>query len=324
MTPQVLLLSGLYDFSTDFIAAALKERGTTFLRLNREQLPTCRVTLDPVAAVIAVRSPSGLTTTIDASSLHAVLFRQPVFLRNTPGHALSVAEQLERSQWSAFLRGLCVLDNSCWMNHPAKTYLAECKSYQLRVAAKLGFTVPRTRIGNDLTGIRSAQLGDPLIVKSLDTVLIHEDSDCLFTYSMASDAASWQEEDLSSTPALCQEFVRDKTDLRVTVVGDNLFAVRIEENGRGIEGDWRVRPRNQVRFVPIDLPEECSRLCRRLAETLGLPFAAIDLLEIGDDHKFVFVEINPTGEWGWLIRSGLPIDMAIADWLAKQEGASRD
>ena len=324
MTPQVLLLSGLYDFSTDFVAAALKERGATFLRLNREQLATCRVTLDPVAAVIEVRSPSGLEATIDASSLRAVLFRQPIILRNTPGYALSVAEQLERSQWSAFLRGLCVLDGSRWMNHPAKTYLAECKPYQLRVAARLGFTVPPTRIGNDLAGIRSAQLGDPLIVKSLDTVLIHEGSDCLFTYSTASDIASWHDEDLSSAPALCQEFIRDKTDLRVTVVGSNIFAVRIEEGGRGIEGDWRVRPRDQVQFVPIDLSEECARLCLRLAETLGLPFAAIDLLEAGDERKIVFVEVNPTGEWGWLVRCGLPIDMAIADWLAKPEGASCD
>lgn len=315
MTP-VLLLSGLYDFSTDFVAAALEERGTRFLRLNREQLAAYRLTLDPVAAVLEVRGPSGLKTTIDASSLRAVLFRQPIFLRNTPGYALSAAEQLERSQWSAFLRGLCVLDGSRWMNHPAKTYLAECKPYQLRVAAKLGFTVPRTRIGNDLVGVRSAGLGDPLIIKSLDTILIREGSDCLFTYSTASGPASWQDEDLSTAPALCQEYIRGKTDIRVTVVGGRIFAVRIEENGCGIEGDWRVRPRHQVQFVPIDLPHECATLCLRLAEALDLPFAAIDLLEYSDDRKIVFVEVNPTGEWGWLVRHGLRIDMAIAAWLA--------
>ncbi len=320
MTPQALLLSGLHDFSTDLIAAALKDRGTSFLRLNREQLPSCRVTLDPVAAVIDVRIPSGLTATINPSDLRSVLFRQPVFLRNTPGHALSASEQLERSQWSAFLRALCVLDCQRWMNHPAKTYLAESKPYQLRVAAKLGFSVPRTRVGNDLAGIRSAELGDPLIVKSLDTVLIHDGSDCLFTYSTAGDVASWHQEDLSSAPVLCQEFIRDKTDLRVTVVGNDIFAVRIEESGCGIKEDWRVRPREKVRFVPTELTEECATHCRRLAKTLDLPFAAIDLLEIDRGRRFVFVEVNPTGEWGWLVQCGLPIDTAIANWLATEEG----
>jgi glutathione synthase/RimK-type ligase-like ATP-grasp enzyme len=318
MTPGVLLLSGLYDFSTDLVAAALGERGVAFLRLNREQLPNCRLTLDPVAAVMEVRTPGGFAAELSAPDLRAVLFRQPVFLRNTPARALSVAEQLERSQWSAFLRGLCVFDGARWMNHPARTYLAESKPYQLRVAARLGFNVPRTRIGNDVDGIRSAALGDPMIVKSVDTVLIHEGGDCLFTYSTASGVADWQARDLQAAPVLCQELLRDKTDIRVTVIGDSVFAVRVEENGRGIDGDWRVRPRDQVEFAPTELSEDCAMLCRRLAATLGLPFAAIDLVESHDarDRGIVFIEVNPTGEWGWLVRSGLPIDAAIAEWLA--------
>lgn len=316
--PQVLLLSGLYDFSTDLIAAALAEQGVACMRLNREQLPNCRVTLDPVAAVLEVRTPSGIAARLSSTDLRAVLFRQPVFLRNTPSRALSLAEQLERSQWSAFLRGLCVFDGARWMNHPAKTYLAESKPYQLRVAAKLGFNVPRTRIGNDLEGVRAAELGDPLIIKSLDTVLMYDGSDCLFTYSTASDIADWRDEDLYTAPALCQELIRGKTDIRVTVVGESVFAVRVQENGRGIEGDWRMRPRDQVRFMPIELPEDYATLCRRITATLGLSFAAIDLLETGegDKSRIVFVEVNPTGEWGWLVRCGLPIDAAIAAWLA--------
>lgn len=316
ITPQTLLLSGLYDFSTDLVADALRERETKFVRLNREQFSDCRITLDPAAAVLEVRLPSGLSATISDSTLRSVLFRQPVFLRNTPSHPLSPAEQLERSQWSAFQRGLSVFDGSRWMNQPAKTYLAECKPYQLHVAAKVGFCVPRTCIGNDLDGIRNAGLGSPLVVKSLDTVLIQDGSDCLFTYSTASDIANWRQKDLSSAPALCQEFVQGKVDLRVTVIGDSIFAVRIEENGRGIVGDWRVRPRDQVRFVPIELTDDCAALCRKLTTMLGLPFAAIDLLETVGDHRLVFLEVNPTGEWGWLVRCGLPIDAAIADWLS--------
>jgi hypothetical protein len=315
-TPRVLLLSGLYDFSTDLIADALRERGSTFLRLNREQFLDCRITLDPVASILEVKLPSGLSAALSASTLRTVLFRQAVFLRNTPGHPLSAAEQLERSQWSAFQRGFCVFDDARWMNHPAKTYLAECKPYQLRMAAKLGFCVPRTRIGNDLTGIRNAGLGDPLILKSLDTVLIRDGSDCLFTYSTVSDIANWQQEDLSSAPLLCQELFQKKVDLRVTVVENDIFAVRIEENGCGIDGDWRVRPRDQVRFVPTELTDDCATLCRQLARVLGLPFAAIDLLQTEDDHRIVFLEINPTGEWGWLVRCGVPIDAAIAEWLS--------
>lgn len=315
IAPRVLLLSGLYDFSTDLIAAELGDREIPFARLNREQLADCRLTLDPVNAVLQV-STHNLSLRLTSYDLRSILFRQPVFLRNTPGRALPVEEQLQRSQWHAFVRGLCIFDNARWMNHPAKTYLAESKPYQLRLASKLGFNVPSTRIGNDLTGFESAALGSPLILKSLDTVLLRDGTDCLFTFSETVSTNDWQDEDLSSTPVICQELVGDKTDLRVTIVGERLFAVRIEEDGEGIEGDWRMRPRTEIRFVPMELPSECATLCRQLTATLGLPFAAIDLAE-GKDGRIFFLEVNPTGEWGWLVSQGLRIDAAIADWLAQ-------
>jgi glutathione synthase/RimK-type ligase-like ATP-grasp enzyme len=253
---------------------------------------------------------------IIAEELSSVLFRQPVFLRNTPSHALSIVEQLERSQWPALLRGLCVFDKARWMNHPARTYLAESKPYQLRVASRLGFDVPSTRIGNDLRGIESAKLGNPLILKSVDTALLRDGSDSIFTFSTIGHVDEWRDEDLYAAPVICQELIRHKTDLRVTIVGEALFAVRIQENGHGIEGDWRVRPRGEVRFVPTELSSDCADRCRRLAITLGLSFAAIDLAEASDGRIF-FLEVNPTGEWGWLVGHGLRIDAAIADWLAQ-------
>ena len=46
----------------------------------------------------------------------------------------------------------------------------------------------------------------------------------------------------------------------------------------------------------------------------GLVFGAIDLAL--QDGKYYFLEINPTGEWGWLVdQAGLPIDEAIAEAL---------
>jgi glutathione synthase/RimK-type ligase-like ATP-grasp enzyme len=315
IAPRVLLLSGLYDFSTDLVAAELAEKEVPFVRLNREQLSDCRLTLDPVAAILEVRT-SSLSLNISADDLSSVLFRQPVFLRNTPGRALSLAEQLERSQWPALLRGLCVFDKARWMNHPAKTYLAESKPYQLHVASRLGFDVPSTRIGNDLRGIESAKLGNPLILKSVDTVLLRDGSDSVFTFSTIGHVDEWRDEDLYGAPVMCQKLIRHKTDLRVTIVGDAIFAARIQENGHGIEGDWRIRPRGEIQFVPAELPTDCATLCRRLAATLGLPFAAIDLAEV-EDGRIFFLEVNPTGEWGWLVGHGLRIDAAIADWLAQ-------
>ena len=49
-------------------------------------------------------------------------------------------------------------------------------------------------------------------------------------------------------------------------------------------------------------------------DELGLTFGGIDLALCGDE--FYFIEVNPTGEWGWLVKTaGHEIHKAIADYL---------
>ena len=90
------------------------------------------------------------------SDLAAVWFRAPVFLRNAPGGTVSLSEQLASSQWSAFLRAMTVFDSARWMNHPAHIYQAECKPFQLKVAAECGFLVPETLITNDAMAVQGS------------------------------------------------------------------------------------------------------------------------------------------------------------------------
>ena len=142
MSFPILILSGLYDFSTDLVTMHLKNFGVPYVRLNREHFADHRLTLDPIVPRLSVDGPSGRHQF--GADLGAVWFRQPVFLRNTPSVPLSPNEQLERSQWMAFLRALCVFRDAAWMNSPAATYLAESKPYQLSVASDCGFQVPAT------------------------------------------------------------------------------------------------------------------------------------------------------------------------------------
>ncbi len=51
-----------------------------------------------------------------------------------------------------------------------------------------------------------------------------------------------------------------------------------------------------------------------LMRMLGLAFGAIDLVETADG--FLFLEINPTGEWGFLMKQHQQLDAVIAQWLA--------
>lgn len=310
--PTALILSDIYDFSTDLVAVRLEQAGIPFVRLNRRQFSDHRITLNPLAPELCIRDPSGLQRI--ESRINAVLFRQPVFLRNTPSIPLSPKEQLERSQWMAFLRSLCVFTNALWMNHPAATYVAESKPYQLTIASKCGFEVPRTLIGNDVHRIKEEFPGS-LVVKSLDTVLLMDGDDCLFTYTKLNPGSEMTDYTVSDAPLLAQDLLDCKTDIRVTVVGANMFAVKITSNGRGIAGDWRLVPKENLEYEDIDLDCGVTKSCLKLTDKLGLSFAAIDLVQT--PAGIYFIEVNPTGEWEWISTADRPIDVAIANWIER-------
>ena len=310
MKPLVLILAGLYDFSADLVVLQLQDSEVPHVRLNREQLAEHRLTLNPLVPELAIRGPSGNYNV--GRDLGSVWFRQPVFLRNTPAVPLSPKEQLERSQWMAFLRGLCVFHHAAWMNSPAATYIAESKPYQLSVAASCGFQIPTTLATNDANRIREI-FPSSVAIKSLDTVLLREGDDCLFTYTILNPGEELSDETVHVAPLMAQQALKEKSDLRITVVGEEMFAVRVLSRGSNIVGDWRTVSKNDLEFHDIVLSDEIAQRCNLLTRRLGLSFAAIDLIET--PQGVFFIEINPTGEWGWLSTKERPIDRAVASWL---------
>ena len=313
INPQVLILASKFDLSCDFVVAQLRRRGASYFRLNSEDFERFAVELIPDEAMVSLHS-DGLDVQLEPETLKAIYFRRAVYLREAFTEKHSVHEQLIRSHRSAFMRSFMVFDSCRWINHPAATYKAEHKAVQLSTAHAIGFDIPRTVITNDADGILKVAQGNPTIaVKGLDTVLVWEDGLETFGYTSLVDTTLAERSHLSSAPLIAQEALEHKLDLRVTVVGQQVFCVSVTHGGDSIQGDWRLK-KDGAEFRPFDLPANITKRCSQLTESLGLAFGAIDLaLQHG---KYFFLEINPTGEWAWLVdQSNLPIDKAIADAL---------
>lgn len=308
---EVLILASLYDFPTDRVCIELGKAGASFVRLNVESLGDTRVRLDPHGPRLEIFA-DGRRYVVDRY-LKSVWWRQPTFLRNTSHKPIGLDEQLSRSQWPAFVRGLMAFDEARWINHPAMTYRAEAKPWQLHVAAKLGFEVPKTVITNDPDTPLPASLGQQVAVKSVDTVLLREGDEQFFAYTQLLDWAEIATDDLRAAPVVVQEALSPKLDLRVTVLAGRAWTVAVTSNGAAIEGDWRLKKKAQLAYPAYDLPADVEARCIDLVKAMGLIYGAIDLALVGD--RFVFIEINPTGEWGWLDSPERPLAEAIASAL---------
>jgi glutathione synthase/RimK-type ligase-like ATP-grasp enzyme len=153
-------------------------------------------------------------------------------------------------------------------------------------------------------------------VKGLDTVLLRVDGHEIFGFTTFEASEKLESGAWRLAPATIQAALTDKLDIRVTVVEDQVFAASITVDGYPIAEDWRRRKRD-AQFRRFDLPLETTERCRKLVRSLGLRFGAIDLALC--DGEYYFLEINPTGEWAWLVDSaGLPIDEAIANALTRK------
>lgn len=311
--PEVLILASRYDLSCDYVVSSLRVSGVPYFRLNTEDLRTFELSLDPLAPGLRGVSPQ-LTFDVCAHQLTSIYFRQPTFLREASLSGRSSSEQFQRAQWAAFVRALMVFDRCQWVNHPSRTYEAEHKAVQLRAAAALGFEIPRTTIANSATVVESVARGEgQVVVKGLDTVLVREGRAEAFGYSNLLRTHDISSHGVRSAPAIFQQAIVDKLDLRVTVVGRCAWCAAVTVGGKPIVGDWRLA-KSAAEFTAFALPDAIVSRCISLTERLGLHFGAIDLALA--NGKYYFLEINPTGEWAWLqVALGFPIADCISQKL---------
>jgi glutathione synthase/RimK-type ligase-like ATP-grasp enzyme len=312
IAPRVLLLSSRHDYTTDYLASLLDKEGLQFFRLNSDDLPNLKVCLYPAGRKLMVVG-DGVEVEVTSEVLQGVLFRAPTFLRGRADAGTSAG--LARQHWITFFRSLTVFADATWVNDPNSTFRAENKPYQLYVAARCGFDVPKTVITNSgelaLNVFRSDR---DVAAKGVDTILFEENAEEAFGYTERLQVHELPKERWDAAPAIIQEWLSGKTDLRVTVVGDDVFTVEILGKGGAITGDWRRAKRDEIEYSPVELPQVVEDCCRRLVDSMGLIFGAIDLVRV--ENRYYFLEVNPTGEWAWLVNTAqLPIDEALVKVL---------
>ena len=141
---------------------------------------------------------------------------------------------------------------------------------------------------------------------------------------MAGDPALREEEvqlldHVRHTPVIFQSYADAVYDLRITVVGDQIFAAAIFSQETDYKIDCRIDIGN-ARIQAVTLPLEVDERLRTLMRCMGLVYGAVDM-RLKPDGTYVFLEINPAGQFLYIeVATGLPITaaMAVALWNATE------
>ena len=317
---MILILSNKYDISVDYVGRLLLKSKKKFLRINTEDLVDRNVSVTFPRFSYKIER-KGIVYDL-VRELGSVWFRRPgkpfEFTPKESCPSESVVTFVE-TQWHTFIEGLKCIDNVFWINDPDKNHIAENKIFQLKLAQRIGLRIPKTCITNDKEeATRFIQrCGEKIVAKALYAPLIEETNKDYFIFTnIVESIENIQKRELSLTPTIFQELLTEKTDYRLTIIGDNCFSVKvIRESNKGISDDWRII-KEGLKFQLCELPANIVDKCIEMVKKLGLVFGAIDLVQASDE--FYFLEINPNGEWAWLQKeSGLPIAETLTDYLIK-------
>lgn len=259
--------------------------------------------------------------TLNGADVTAAYFRRP----GLPQVDARITDPGERAyceaEWAALLKSIYLRLGKLWLNSPAAIGLAEDKPRQLVLARQLGFRVPKTLITNDPAALGNFVGDEASVAKPLREALLDGDSDRVIFTDRIDRAVARDEASIQAAPLILQHEVVKAADIRVTVVGNLVFAAAIHSQAKlESEVDWRRGDTLDLVHRAVELPVEIASRCVRIVAELGLTFGAIDLVE-DRDGQYWFLECNPNGQWAWIeTRTGSPIAAAIVDHLAGVAG----
>lgn len=304
---MILILTQFGDPTTDDLIERLTLRGARLIRFDTADFPqrTRHTMLKSPALSADILEIAG--ETVDLRQVSTVWNRRP--------KAPVVSEMMDpqdrefaQAETDLIYRGLLQsLHNRFWINPHFTNLASGYKPYQLQVAQRVGWEIPATIITNDpVQARRFLQQAEGEVIYKAVSAYYRWENQGSDRKSFAIYTNRLKESDLerldavAHTPCLFQEYIPKQVELRVTVVGRKTFAAEIhsQQSERSKE-DWRRYDFENTPYYPHQLPAEVEAKCQRLVQELGLVFGCIDLI-LTPDNRYVFLEINPNGQWGWI------------------------
>lgn len=318
-----LFVAWRQDPQTSLLEETFVSRGSDYVRLNVDDFPgQCTVSWNN-----ADRSSPSFTVgkrRIDASEICGIWYRGPVrfgvkhpnpeLVKLTSGWAAYSQREFVERESEGFLNSLWVLlqHERVWVNHPLASLQAMHKIHQLALAREIGLRVSQTLVTNDPEEV--ARLFERCsgrvvfkVVNPYDPRSWDAEGRVYQTYTTPLSPKILDNPDvLKAAPAIYQELVEKRYELRVTVVGKRAFTCVIHsQEYEETRYDWRHSVgKDRVLRVDAGSFPEIERKCVWLARDLGVPYLACDLI-VRQDGEVVFLEGNPTGEF-FFVQQRLP------------------
>jgi glutathione synthase/RimK-type ligase-like ATP-grasp enzyme len=315
--PQIVVITDRQDAHLPFVQKHLKRQMVVI---------DPRTLLDGVELSYELEGDT-MAVSYDGLRLDAVTgiwYRKPGEIQRED---LNVPEELKTYSLCAMqyqiTQILSCLQHAVWVSDHYTLRKANSKVWQLEVAARVGFNTPRTLVTSDSAKAREfiEQEGVCIVKAHMAYSPAYKDVRKSFLTTEISASNMPNLANLHLAPSIFQQYIKTAFDVRVTVIGEKVFAAtirtsKLDKNSK--VRDWRIghyQGEMQIEAY-LDFPDEVARMCVEHTKAMGLRYGAIDLI-MDTEGELWFVENNPNGQWAFVEdATGQPIGKAMAELLS--------
>ena len=221
---KILIITCSYDKTVDYIIKRFNHK-TKFFRFNVDLFSEYKVTISAEKWEITHGND-----TISKETTKSIYYRKPAF-PDTSEFDIEYRRMIN-SDILAIIDGLTNSFDGVVLTKPYLLRRAENKVYQLVYAQQHSILMPESFVGNHN---HWEQLSKPRIIKPLSVGKIATSSGIsIIQTNLMHDEDCYDSIEL--TPVYIQNYVQKSYEVRVTVIDDNFFAVKIISDN---SVDWR-------------------------------------------------------------------------------------
>jgi glutathione synthase/RimK-type ligase-like ATP-grasp enzyme len=254
------------------------------------QRPTISFRVDSGANTDKLLTPEGRTMSVsDAGLIWLRRMRADQLLDHDVSEpaAVNIMNNDCRGSLSSFL---ATKFRGKWISDPESSIRASDKIYQLTVAEKNGFKIPKTLVSQRYDDV--SKFFDESNAKIIAKTVVGVSEPFLQTIKI-DDVTKFDVESYQSSPAIYQELIEGTDHLRLVCFGDKSLCGCISTT----ELDWRLNLKSDIK--PWDVPDELHQKVRSTLDDLGLEMGIVDI-KIDPHGNYVWFEVNPQGQFIFL------------------------
>lgn len=236
---------------------------------------------------------------INTNNISGIYYRRPVLPHlDVKGIKDDLLKQLQNEAYDLFDAFINSISTK-YLNTKYSILKAENKLLQMKIAKNIGLSTPRTIITNRKKALDTfMNKNRKYCIKPLYMGFFELNGNKFVPYTAIIEKTDY--ELIQNFPALIQEYIDKKYEIRVTCIGDKIFPVKIlsQSNSNTII-DWRVDNCSAVEYQKMTISKNLENMCLNLLSQFNLNFACIDLI-VSKNNKVYFLDLNPNGQWAWL------------------------